>query len=87
LAYTRNWLPPQRKEPSSRPIDPIAEQTAQAKNISIEEVMAESTQSIPIGRMIKPSEIGALAVFLLSDLAASITGAEILIDGGLTPGI
>jgi 3-oxoacyl-[acyl-carrier protein] reductase/bacilysin biosynthesis oxidoreductase BacG len=65
----------------------LAAQTAQARNISIEEVMAESTQSIPIGRMIKPSEIGALAAFLLSDLAASITGAEMLIDGGLTPGI
>jgi 3-oxoacyl-[acyl-carrier protein] reductase/bacilysin biosynthesis oxidoreductase BacG len=37
--------------------------------------------------MIKPSEIGALAAFLLSDLAASITGAEMLIDGGQTPGI
>ena len=65
----------------------LAEQTAQARDISIEEVMAESTQSIPIGRMIKPSEIAALASFLLSDLAASITGAEMLIDGGQTPGI
>ena len=65
----------------------LTEQTAQARNISIEEVMAESTQSIPIGRLIKPSEIAALAAFLLSDLAASITGAEILIDGGQTPGI
>jgi len=37
--------------------------------------------------MIKPSEIGALAAFLLSDLAASITGAEILIDdsGSIRP--
>ena len=65
----------------------LAEQTAQARGISIKEVMAESTQSIPIGRLIKPSEIAALTAFLLSDLAASITGAEILIDGGLTPGI
>jgi 3-oxoacyl-[acyl-carrier protein] reductase/bacilysin biosynthesis oxidoreductase BacG len=65
----------------------LAEQTAKAKGISVEEVMAESTKSIPIGRMIKPSEIAALAAFLLSDLAASITGAEVLIDGGYTPGI
>lgn len=65
----------------------LAEQTAKAKGISIEEVMAESTRSIPIGRMIKPQEIAHLAAFLLSDLAASITGAEILIDGGFTPGI
>jgi len=65
----------------------FAEQTAKAKGVSVEEVMAESTKSIPIGRMIKPSEIAALAAFLLSDLSASITGAEILIDGGFTPGI
>jgi 3-oxoacyl-[acyl-carrier protein] reductase/bacilysin biosynthesis oxidoreductase BacG len=65
----------------------LAEQTAKARGVSIEEVMAESTQSIPIGRMIKPEEIASLAAFLLSDLAASITGAEVLIDGGLTPGI
>ena len=65
----------------------LAEQTAKARGVSIEAVMAESTRSIPIGRMIKPKEIASLAAFLLSDLAASITGAEILIDGGLTPGI
>lgn len=65
----------------------LAEQTAKARGMSVKEVMAESTKSIPIGRMIKPSEIAALAAFLLSDLAASITGAEIFIDGGCTPGI
>ena len=65
----------------------LAQQTANAKGVSVEDVMAESTKSIPIGRMISPSEIAALSAFLVSDLAASITGAEILIDGGLTPGI
>jgi hypothetical protein len=38
LAYTRNWPPPQRKALLLKPIDPIAEQAAQARNISIEEV-------------------------------------------------
>ena len=65
----------------------LAEQTARAKNISLEEVLGETTKSIPIGRMISPSEIAALALFLISDHASSITGAEILIDGGQTPGI
>ncbi|MDJ0814816.1 MAG: SDR family oxidoreductase [Desulfobacterales bacterium] len=65
----------------------LAEQTAEARGVSLEKVMEESTKSIPIGRMIKPEEIAALAAFLVSDLAASITGAEILIDGGLTPGV
>ena len=65
----------------------LAAQTAEAKGVSFEEVMAESTKSIPMGRMIKPSEIANLATFLVSDVASSITGAEILIDGGQTPGI
>ena len=65
----------------------LAEQTAKAKNISAEEVMVASTKNIPIGRMIEPSEIAWLASFLVSDRAASITGAEVLIDGGSTPGI
>jgi NAD(P)-dependent dehydrogenase (short-subunit alcohol dehydrogenase family) len=65
----------------------LAEQTARARGVSVEEVMAESTRSIPIGRMIRPAEIAALAAFLVSDLAGAITGGEILIDGGQTPGI
>jgi len=40
--------------------------------------------NIPIGRVIEPAEIGELAAFLLSDRAASITGANILADGGMT---
>jgi len=65
----------------------LAAQTAKARDISVEEVIAETTKDIPIGRMIKPSEIATLAAFLVSDLAAAITGAEILMDGGQTPGI
>ncbi len=64
----------------------LAEQTAQARGISVEEVIAESARSIPLGRMIKPAEIATLVLFLVSDLAAAITGAEVLIDGGQTPG-
>lgn len=65
----------------------LTEQTAAARGVSFKEIMAESTRSIPLGRMIQPSEIASLAVFLVSDLASSITGAEVLIDGGQTPGI
>ena len=64
----------------------LAKQTAQARNMSVEDVLAESARSMPLGRMIKPGEVAALVLFLVSDLAAGITGTEILIDGGQTPG-
>lgn len=65
----------------------LAEQTAAARGISVDEAESESTRSIPLGQMVDPSEIAAMTLFLVSDRAASITGAEILIDGGQTPSI
>lgn len=40
-------------------------------------------QRIPLGRFGEPRDIGALCVFLSSPLAAYISGAQILLDGGL----
>jgi 3-oxoacyl-[acyl-carrier protein] reductase/bacilysin biosynthesis oxidoreductase BacG len=37
--------------------------------------------------MVDPAEIAAMALLLVSDKARSITGTEILIDGGSTPGV
>jgi len=42
------------------------------------------TRDIPLGRLGKPAEIADLCVYLLSDAAAFITGADVPIDGGLT---
>ena len=38
----------------------------------------------PTGRFVSVEEIGALALFLSSDAAASITGANYSVDGGWT---
>lgn len=65
----------------------LAQQNAQSQGVSVEEVKAESLKAIPLGKIVKPEEIAALALFLVSDLASSITGAEILVDGGQTPGV
>ena len=51
---------------------------------SEEECMAHWRAQIPLGRVIEPEEIGQMAAFLLSDRAASTTGANILVDGGMT---
>jgi NAD(P)-dependent dehydrogenase (short-subunit alcohol dehydrogenase family) len=48
------------------------------------ECMDHWRAQIPIGRVIAPEEIGELAAFLLSDRSRSITGANILADGGMT---
>lgn len=42
------------------------------------------TADVPMARFAQPEEVANLAVFLLSDESAFITGAEIPIDGGLT---
>jgi NAD(P)-dependent dehydrogenase (short-subunit alcohol dehydrogenase family) len=39
---------------------------------------------IPLGRLGEPKEIAALCIYLLSDEASFITGADVPIDGGLT---
>lgn len=40
----------------------------------------------PVGRMIRPDEVAAMAVFLASDESAMITGQSFVIDGGVTAG-
>ena len=42
--------------------------------------------SIPLRRLAKPEEVAAAVVHLLSPASAFVTGAEIVIDGGLTAG-
>jgi NAD(P)-dependent dehydrogenase (short-subunit alcohol dehydrogenase family) len=41
-------------------------------------------RDIPLGRFGSPTEVAEMCVYLLSDEAAFVTGAEFVIDGGLT---
>jgi NAD(P)-dependent dehydrogenase (short-subunit alcohol dehydrogenase family) len=43
---------------------------------------ADLEASMPIGRWIEPEEVAALALYLLSDAAAGVTGQALTIDGG-----
>lgn len=47
-----------------------------------QEMFRALSQSQPIGRMGKPEEVAALALFLCSDEAAFITGTDYPMDGG-----
>ena len=46
------------------------------------EMFEKLSKTQPIGRMGKPDEIGALALYLCSDEAAFVTGSDYPIDGG-----
>ena len=48
------------------------------------ELRAQFLANIPLNRPGNPEEIGALAVYLCSELAGYVTGTDILIDGGWT---
>jgi len=51
---------------------------------NIEEMFDKLSKTQPIGRMARPEEIATLALYLCSDEAAFITGADYPIDGGFT---
>lgn len=50
----------------------------------IEETRQQLHARQPLGRMGRPDEIAPLALYLASDEAAYVTGAQMVIDGGLT---
>jgi len=50
----------------------------------IEAVKKHFADTMPIGRIGQPSDIGKTAVFLASDDSSFLLGAELLVDGGLT---
>ncbi|HCS68585.1 MAG TPA: short-chain dehydrogenase [Rhodospirillaceae bacterium] len=66
----------------------MTERVAQDADVDLEggrEIIMRSLGGIPIGRPSKPEEVANLIAFLASDRAATITGAEYVIDGGTIP--
>lgn len=54
------------------------------RKFATEEQLAEAARHIPFERLARPEEIGHAAHYLLSDEAAYVTGAELVVDGGIT---
>jgi NAD(P)-dependent dehydrogenase (short-subunit alcohol dehydrogenase family) len=55
---------------------------AETEKITEAEALRRQESRIPLGRLARPEEIAAVAVFLASDKASYITGAVIPMDGG-----
>ena len=66
-----------------------ARRAARAKQLGVSEAEAEASfaKQFPIGRIVEPTDIAPMVLFLASPLASAITGQSIAIDGGSTPGI
>jgi 3-oxoacyl-[acyl-carrier protein] reductase len=65
----------------------LDEAKAKREGRRVEDVLAESTGSIPVGRYGKPEEYGDVVAFLCSERAAYMTGSIIRVDGGLITSI
>ncbi len=73
-----------RRRPRVGLVDALAKNTGTDYEGARKALMA-SLGGIPIGRPAQPREVADLVAFLASDRAASITGAEYVIDGGTVP--
>jgi 3-oxoacyl-[acyl-carrier protein] reductase len=60
----------------------LADQTAEARGISREAAIEVQAGKAPLGRMGTPEEIASVVVFLCSERAADVTGANWSVDGG-----
>jgi 3-oxoacyl-[acyl-carrier protein] reductase/bacilysin biosynthesis oxidoreductase BacG len=65
----------------------LAQDDARLRGIPLEEARAARSQAIPLGRLVAPDEIAALAALVVSDRMGSLTGCEIVVDGGAAPGV
>ena len=64
-------------------IERVLRHSSQVSGRPYEEVVATINARTALGRMVKPEEIAALAVFLASEQSSGITGQTINCDAGL----
>jgi len=63
----------------------VAQTVSRATGAKPEEVAAQAARQMVTGRFTQPDEVADQVLFLASERAANITGADITIDGGMTP--
>jgi len=60
---------------------------ANERGVSVEEIISEFSEEIPMGRFEKPAEIAATVVFLTSHKTRYVNCQSILVDGGIARGL
>ncbi len=60
----------------------IARRRAKQENKTVEKILEEMAEKIPLRRLGKPEELGWIIAFLASEKASFINGAMIPVDGG-----
>jgi NAD(P)-dependent dehydrogenase (short-subunit alcohol dehydrogenase family) len=63
------------------------ERDAIRADISVDEVIAREARSIPLRRLVTTREVATLTLMLLCGALPSLTGEEIILDGGATSAI
>lgn len=54
------------------------------ENEPVEQYLKRRAMRIPLGRLLSPEEIASAIVFLASDAASGVSGATLIVDGGLS---
>jgi NAD(P)-dependent dehydrogenase (short-subunit alcohol dehydrogenase family) len=60
---------------------------ASTHNVSMQEIERQRTRSVPLNRLVASDEVATLTLLLVSDRLPSMTGEDIVIDGGATPSV
>jgi 3-oxoacyl-[acyl-carrier protein] reductase len=68
-------------------VEELLRAQARREDITVDEASSRVERTIPLGRLGRPEEVGALIAFLASKRASYITGGTFLVDGGSYRGL